>query len=55
MLEFRSPVWMSAAVSNFGLLDRVVTKMVGLSDGLVVQFGAQTLCRCTLHVLQNSL
>ena len=29
-------VWMSAAASHLGLLDRVVSKSVKLSDGLVV-------------------
>ena len=36
MLEYCSPVWMSAAASHLGVLDRVVSKAVRLSDGLVV-------------------
>ena len=36
MLEYCSPVWMSEAVSHLGLPDRVVSKAVRLSDGLVV-------------------
>ena len=36
VLEHFSPVWMSAAASNLGLLDCVVSKAVRLSDGLVV-------------------
>ena len=36
VLEYCSPVWMSAAASHLALLDRVVSKEVGLSDGLVV-------------------
>ena len=36
MLEFCSPVWMSAAASHLGLLDRVVSNAIRISDGLVV-------------------
>ena len=36
VLEYCSPVWISAASSHLGLLDRVVSKAVRLSDGLVV-------------------
>ena len=36
VLEYCSPVWMSAAASHLGLLDRVVTKAVTLSGALVV-------------------
>ena len=35
MLEYCSPVCMSAASSHLGLLYRVVSKTVRLSDGLV--------------------
>ena len=37
MFEYCSPVWMSAAASHLGLLDRVVSKAVRLSDGMVVR------------------
>ena len=36
MQEYCSPVWMSATASHFGLLDRVVSKAIRRSDGLVV-------------------
>ena len=36
MLEYCSPVWMSAASSHLGLLDCVVSKAVKHSDGLVM-------------------
>ena len=36
LLEYYSPVCMSAAASHLGLLDRVVSKAVRFSDGLVV-------------------
>ena len=46
---------MSAAASHLGLVDRVVSKAVRLSDGLVAWDLEHTWsCRCTLHVLQDS-
>ena len=36
VLEYCSPVWLSAAASHHGHLDRVVSKAVRLSDGLIV-------------------
>ena len=36
MLECCSPVWIYVTASHLCLLDRVVSKAVGLSDGLVV-------------------
>ena len=36
MLEYCYPVWMSAAASNLGHLDRVVLEAVRLIDGFVV-------------------
>ena len=36
LLEYCSPVWMSAVASHLSLLDRVVSKAVRLSEGLVV-------------------
>ena len=36
MLVYCSPVWMSAATFYHGLLDRVVSKAVRRSDGLIV-------------------
>ena len=54
VLEYCSPVLMSAADSHFGLLDRVVSKAVSLKSGCM-QFEAQTSCRCTLHGLKDLL
>ena len=34
MLEYCSPVWMSAAAFHLGLLGLIVSKAVRLSDGL---------------------
>ena len=36
VLEYCSPLWMSAAASDLGLFDRVVSKAVRISYGLVV-------------------
>ena len=36
VLEYITPVWMSAAASHIGLLDRVVSKTVRLSDDLIM-------------------
>ena len=54
VLEYCSPLWMSAAASHLGLIDRVVPKAVRLNDVLVVCDEARTSYRCTLHVLQDS-
>ena len=36
VLDYCSPIWMSAAASHLCLLDRVVSKAVRLRDGLVM-------------------
>ena len=38
VLEYCSPVWMSAAAFHLGLLDRVVSKALRLSNGVVVYY-----------------
>ena len=48
-LEYYSSFWKSAAASNLGLLDRVGSKAVKLSDGLVVsdlehRYNVATVC-----------
>ena len=48
LLEYYSPVWMSDAASHLGLLDRVLSKAVRLSDGLVI-CDLKHRCRVAAH------